>query len=201
MEATLSVQQVICPHCEELVHRNVSSCPYCRYAFGDIQDGDAASQHAITSDELVAHLRPVLPIQKQTKNSTPQKKEVDTARASTTFKTVSSTPSEPLLKLVEALQKNENKEQDLKQVSKLETQLEDAASEHSESIGKVLFALFSLLAGSFFVVFGLILKLFSKNGKFVLEWSQDAWPYYLFPALFLLVYGMLSFTSGDPEIQ
>lgn len=68
---------------------------------------------------------------------------------------------------------------------------------NAPSIFKVLMPLISLLAGSFFIFFSVMLKLFSKNGKLVLEWNMDSWPYYLVPALFLLVIGMTTLGSSE----
>jgi len=70
---------------------------------------------------------------------------------------------------------------------------------HDSSLTRALFPLIALLAGSFFVFFGLMLKFFAKNGKLTLEWSADAWPYYLFPAIFLLIIGMMSLSPPEHE--
>lgn len=79
---------------------------------------------------------------------------------------------------------------------KQEVPQEEESGEEA-SIFRVLLPLISLLAGSFFIFFSVMLKLFSKNGKLVLEWSMDSWPYYLVPALFLLVIGMTTLGSTE----
>jgi hypothetical protein len=61
-----------------------------------------------------------------------------------------------------------------------------------QQAGHVLLSLFSLLAGSFFFFFGLLLVLFSENGTFSLEWKASSWPYFIFSAMFLLLTGLWS---------
>lgn len=64
---------------------------------------------------------------------------------------------------------------------------------------KVLVPLVSLLTGAFFFFFGVILKLFSSNGTFTLEWNASAWPFFVFPAFLLLLVGMVSLPKDPPE--
>jgi len=76
------------------------------------------------------------------------------------------------------------------------------ADDAEESSPVSLFAsLLMLLGGSFFLFFGLMIKLFSKNGRFTLEWSAETWPYFLFPALFLLFFGLMSLSSVSEETE
>lgn len=72
-------------------------------------------------------------------------------------------------------------------------------STDEDSPTSLFFSLLMLLGGSFFLFFGLMMKLFSKNGRFTLEWSADSWPYFLFPALFLLFFGLMSLTTVAEE--
>ncbi|MDF2549092.1 MAG: hypothetical protein K0S07_159 [Chlamydiales bacterium] len=46
-----------------------------------------------------------------------------------------------------------------------------------------------LLAGAFFLMFGLILALFSTDGKLTLSWNSQYWLFYLLGALPLLWFG------------
>lgn len=46
-----------------------------------------------------------------------------------------------------------------------------------------------LLSGSFFLLFGLTLFLFSHNGFLTLQWKESYWPFYLIAALPLLYFG------------
>jgi hypothetical protein len=73
------------------------------------------------------------------------------------------------------------------------------APEEEHSIWNVLVPLVSLLSGTFFVVFSLILKFFSKGGRLTLEWNASSFPVYFFPALFLLVLGLFSLSFADKE--
>lgn len=59
----------------------------------------------------------------------------------------------------------------------------------------ILVSLASLLAASFFFFFGIIIKLFSTNGSFVLEWNVSCWPYFVGSSLVLLALGLYSLSS------
>ncbi|MDB6081901.1 MAG: hypothetical protein JWO53_1173 [Chlamydiia bacterium] len=83
---------------------------------------------------------------------------------------------------------------------RIENSLPEDAIEDDTSLLKVLLPLISLLAGSFFIFFSLMIKLFSKNGKLTLEWSAESWPYYLVPALILLVIGMATLSRAEKEL-
>jgi hypothetical protein len=66
---------------------------------------------------------------------------------------------------------------------------------------KVLVPLISLLAGSFFFFFGIILKLFSNDGTFTLAWNASSWPFFVFPAFFLLLVGMASLPKDTKDMS
>lgn len=58
------------------------------------------------------------------------------------------------------------------------------------SMKEVLTPLLSLLSGAVFLLFGLILLLFSdQSGFFTLRWSSDFWPFYVILSVGLLFYG------------
>jgi len=59
----------------------------------------------------------------------------------------------------------------------------------SEDIKGVILPLVFLLAGSIFMLFGLILYFFSKDGVFVLKWNANYWFIYLLIAVPLLFIG------------
>ena len=59
----------------------------------------------------------------------------------------------------------------------------------SEDIRGVILPLAFLLAGSIFLLFGLILYFFSKDGVFVLKWNANYWFIYLLVAIPLLYIG------------
>jgi len=61
----------------------------------------------------------------------------------------------------------------------------------------VLVSLAALLAGSFFLFFGVIIKLFSVNGSFVLEWNASSWPYFVCSSLVLLTLGLYTLSKLD----
>ena len=61
----------------------------------------------------------------------------------------------------------------------------------------ILVSLAALLAGSFFFFFGVIIKLFSTNGLFVLEWNANSWPYFVGSSLVLLVLGLYALSQLD----
>lgn len=70
-----------------------------------------------------------------------------------------------------------------------------AEESFGSQVGHVLLALFTLLAGSFFFFFGLLILLFSTNGTFSLEWKASSWPYFVSSALGLLITGLWSLSK------
>lgn len=64
-------------------------------------------------------------------------------------------------------------------------------------VGHVLLSLFTLLAGSFFFFFGLLILLFSQKGVFTLEWKATTWPYFVLSALVLLSTGLWSLSKVE----
>ncbi|MDP1836148.1 MAG: hypothetical protein Q8K75_09540 [Chlamydiales bacterium] len=69
---------------------------------------------------------------------------------------------------------------------------EEATEETTAGANKELSPLMFLLGGSVFFLFGLVLKLFSQNGEFTLQWSSDYWYVYLFGGIALLIFGCRS---------
>jgi hypothetical protein len=58
-------------------------------------------------------------------------------------------------------------------------------------------SLAALLAGSVFFFFGVLIRLFSKDGAFTLEWSAGSWSYFVFSALALLACGMVTLSKVE----
>ena len=193
MEATQSTSQVVCTHCEELVHRYAARCPYCQHdltspivALPELHfDHMPSPVKEMPQGHSVEQLERKN-IEKQGSKITPivpEGTQTATKTATTTFKQQVVIEQKPFAFLAE--------EQAAKSTKK--------ENEAGENIYKVLFSLIALLTGSFFAFFGFILKLFSKNGKLVIEWNAESWPYYLFPALLLLIYGMMTLSSSEQE--
>ncbi len=63
----------------------------------------------------------------------------------------------------------------------------------------VLVSLAALLAASFFFFFGVIIKLFSINGTFTLEWKASSWPYFVGSSLVLLLLGLFTLSKLERE--
>ena len=63
----------------------------------------------------------------------------------------------------------------------------------------ILISLASLLAASFFFFFGVIIKLFSTNGTFVLEWNVGCWPYFVGSSLVLLCLGLYTLSNLEQD--
>jgi len=63
----------------------------------------------------------------------------------------------------------------------------------------VLLPLSLLQAGSIFLLFGLILALFSRNGFFTLIWNADYWYLYLVGGVFMLLFGWKTLQYADEE--
>lgn len=59
----------------------------------------------------------------------------------------------------------------------------------------VLLSLILLLAGSCFFFFGILIKLFSTNGVFTLEWNIDRWPYFVGSAVVSITLGLIMFSK------
>ena len=83
------------------------------------------------------------------------------------------------------------------EVSSTEEGLEDDILPEAPSAFSVIFSLVPLLAGSFFFFFGALLKLFAKNGTFALSWNAEQWPYYVFPSLVLIVFGLSALSKNE----
>ena len=181
MEATQSTSQVVCTHCEERVHRYAARCPYCQHdltspvvALSEFQfDHMIAPHKEVSQVSSSGHANKIMPLAADKESGyTPQFKQASIP-----------TQIHPQV----PVQTN---------IEKKQLQLEPI---QQENIYKVLFSLIALLTGSFFAFFGLILKLFSKNGKLVIEWNAEQWPYYFFPAFLLVVYGMLTLSPQEQE--
>lgn len=158
MMATVSENQMVCGHCEEMVHRYAIRCPYCNH---DLKVAQASSQ-----GELQIPIEPSISKVMQIPAS-PYAKPESAQKAA----------PEKILPVIP----------------------EEAPSEASANMLKVLLPLISLLAGSFFFFFGMLLKLFSKDGKLVFTWSADSWPYYLFPAIIFLAVGLMTLSSAETD--
>ena len=63
----------------------------------------------------------------------------------------------------------------------------------------ILISLASLLAASFFFFFGVIIKLFSTNGTFILEWNVGCWPYFVGSSLVLLALGLYTLSNLEQD--
>lgn len=75
---------------------------------------------------------------------------------------------------------------------------EAVSQEHPHFVSQAFFvilSLASLLAGSFFFFFGILIKLFSRDGVFTLEWSAVSWPYFVFSAILLVVVGLFTLSK------
>lgn len=71
-----------------------------------------------------------------------------------------------------------------------EEQQELLEDEAVDDFKKFLFAMFLMLAGSVFLIFGVVLAIFSKNGVLTLQWNGDLWYVYLALALPMLLMGL-----------
>lgn len=63
----------------------------------------------------------------------------------------------------------------------------------------ILVSLAALLAGSFFLFFGIVIKLFSVNGAFTLEWKASSWPYFIGSSFVMLILGLYTLSKIDKE--
>ncbi|MEM1281996.1 MAG: hypothetical protein AAGG81_00425 [Chlamydiota bacterium] len=73
----------------------------------------------------------------------------------------------------------------------------EAVNGVNEELRKMITPMGTLLAGSIFFLFGLVLLLFSKDGKLTLQWSSDYWYVYLTFSLALLLWGWRSLQLVD----
>jgi hypothetical protein len=67
----------------------------------------------------------------------------------------------------------------------------------NDELRKMLMPMGMLLSGSIFFLFGLVLLLFSKDGKLTLQWSGDYWYAYLGISLAMLFWGWRSLQFVD----
>lgn len=75
--------------------------------------------------------------------------------------------------------------------------LSETALASHEDLRKMVTPMGTLLAGSIFFLFGLVLLLFSKDGKLTLQWSSDYWYVYLIISLGMLFWGWRSLQFVD----
>jgi hypothetical protein len=163
MKANLNSSQILCWHCEEIVHAYAARCPYCNKDLTTPQQAANQTQSqspfqpaqiAPPSDKI-AHIAPMADIVRDAPRAHP-----DAANH------------------------------------------EDAHHEAANSVSEtftVLISLAALLAGSFFLFFGVIIKLFATNGTFVLEWNASSWPYFVGSALVLLILGLYTLSKLEQE--
>lgn len=67
----------------------------------------------------------------------------------------------------------------------------------NEELRKVITPMGLLLAGSIFFLFGLVLLLFAKDGKFTLQWNSEYWYIYFVASLGMLFWGWRSLQVVD----
>ena len=165
--------QVLCWNCEEVVHRYAAECPYCRKKLGQGGDKEIIQKPQGALDSLSSYsdttFQKIQPLQFQEENYT-------------------SAESMPMGGI----------------------ELNEASAEVSHEVimaSSSLLAIFTyqvlpvifLIAGSFFFLFGVLIRLFSINGSFTLSWNQGAWPYFVFPAAIISIAGFLLFPRLDAE--
>ncbi len=73
--------------------------------------------------------------------------------------------------------------------------IEKKQSNVSTSLLYALCSIICLLAGSFFLIFGVFLKLFSENGVLSFQWDASSWPFFIIPAIILLVVGFWAYSK------
>lgn len=74
------------------------------------------------------------------------------------------------------------------EVASVSTQLDNTEIASRDSMKKIIMTLVLLLGGSGFLLFGLVLLLFSDQGVFTLHWNGSYWPlYFVFAAPMLFV--------------
>jgi len=69
----------------------------------------------------------------------------------------------------------------------------------SDQMRQIIIPLGLLLAGSVFFLFGLVLLLFSRDGKFTLQWNGDNWYFYFTVSLAMLFFGWRALQDVDDE--
>lgn len=182
MQSVAGSNQTVCSRCEESVHRYATRCPYCQHDLSNQnqqpnQQQDLAASEKKNSDKI-AHL-PKAELKSQEIKPEPMFKMTQAP----------ATPADSII-IPKEMQKVEEEE---------EVTSSSSDESYSANLIKVLFPLVSLLAGTFFFFFGLLLKLYSKNGVLTLSWNAVSWPYYVFPALFLIIIGMSVLPRTDSD--
>ncbi len=166
MKAVEASQQIMCSHCEEMVHRYAARCPYCQH-------------------NLIA---PASPMSLESVNSEGESRKTDAPN--------------PDIHKKEAGKITQVSFQDPFQT--VLAHEEEAGVSLLQGLLRPLISLVFLLSGTFFFFFGILVKLFSKNGLMVLEWSESSWPYFVFPSLVVVIAGLVFLSqldSSDPISQ
>jgi len=150
-----------CSRCEEFIHPQSTSCPYC--------GTDLSSNKVVrpaSSTPFSAPLTPLAPPEQPAIPRSPYNPSPTTSTPSTTTDstTTSSTTLPPPVE-------------------------KRPASPYDYSIRTILTPLLLLLSGTVFFLFGLVLSLYSKEGVFTLHWKSAYWPLYLAVAASSLFYG------------
>lgn len=194
MKASESIQTVLCWHCEEPVHPYATRCPYCQKALSS----SAPLSHSLPQSQIVP------PSQASLEEEPPKKIE---QIHSFTPKKVHPSEMHSLEREYESVRKSQAANQALRQRAEKSSQPNSNLGQAGETnnqdesfvsqVGHVLLALFTLLSGSFFFFFGLLILLFSQKGTFTLEWQATSWPYFVLSALILLATGLWSLSRVE----
>jgi hypothetical protein len=190
MQSVASNNQATCVNCEESVHRYATRCPYCQHDLATPKNASKEAAASINAGNI--NLNETYP--EQTSCKITHLPKADFKNPETAQPTPSQTP-----KLTRTQAPTSDQLFIPKEMQVVEEELEPQETSYSANLMKVLLPLICLLAGSFFFFFGLLLKLYSKNGKLVLSWRVEGWPYYVFPALFLILIGMTCLPRSETD--
>ncbi|MDB2613737.1 hypothetical protein N9Y92_01095 [Chlamydiales bacterium] len=167
-----AVKTRICWSCEGGLSPDESHCPYCG-ADQEIlakTNEDRGSSYTLVNPESTVSPIPI-PIYK------PQVAEP------------SISPEDLLKAQVEAVTRKKEEK-----APKIEEKVEEIEEEDvlpEEGIRSFVLSLILMIGGSTFLLFGLVLFLFSNEGFLTIHWNSAYWPYYLILSLPCLFFGWL----------
>jgi hypothetical protein len=186
MGANVSNSQTLCWHCEEVVHRYATVCPYCRKSLAVAVNNEIATTPtdylSRISQEALAAVA-LAPAVHNSAKAPPVSSKIAVMPAQHFQDHVKPSFQERATEAASSLEKEDNA-----------PQIVEKKISFFPEVVQLLLPLISLLSGSFFFFFSILLKIFSKDGLLILEWDASVWPYYLFPSFLLLGLGISTFS-------
>lgn len=164
-----------CSRCEEYIHPQSTSCPYC----GTDLTAPKTPTPAVAAAPNPLVMQPHRPLNTLAIPASPY--------ASPYNPSANPLPPSPEIPFTQAASPKISKEKNE----------EAQVNSSSNSVLQTIVPLLLLLSGAVFSLFGAILALYSENGVFTLHWKSSYWPLYLGLSLPLLFFGWRTLNTLD----